>query len=40
MRQVSPWALAGVACVVAGVIWFAWAQSLDSQLAHLLASRP
>jgi type VI secretion system protein ImpK len=39
LRQVSPWALAGVACVVAGLIWLAWRQSLDAQLAHLLASR-
>jgi type VI secretion system protein ImpK len=39
LRHVSPWAVAGLACVAAGLIWFAWGQSLDAQLARLLASR-
>lgn len=40
--RLSPWAIAGLACVAAAVIWLIWAQVLDAQLAHLAstATRP
>ncbi|RKT13448.1 type VI secretion system protein ImpK [Paraburkholderia sp. RAU2J] len=33
--RLSPWAIAGLACVAAAVIWLVWAQVLDAQLAQL-----
>jgi type VI secretion system protein ImpK len=33
--RLSPWAIAGLACVAAAVIWLSWAQVLDVQIAHL-----
>lgn len=40
--RLSPWAIAGLACVAAAVIWLIWAHVLDAQLAHLAptATRP
>lgn len=40
--RLSPWAIAGLACVAAVAIWLMWAQVLDAQLAHLAptATRP
>ncbi|ACR31501.1 DotU family type IV/VI secretion system protein [Burkholderia glumae] len=32
----SPWAIAGLACVVALIVWMVWAAALDVQIAHLL----
>ncbi|MFM0324469.1 type IVB secretion system protein IcmH/DotU [Caballeronia glebae] len=36
VRRVSPWAIAGIACVVALAIWFIWHMALDVQLAALI----
>ncbi|APA89759.1 DotU family type IV/VI secretion system protein (plasmid) [Paraburkholderia sprentiae WSM5005] len=33
--RLSPWAIAGLACVAAAVIWLIWAQVLDAHLAQL-----
>jgi type VI secretion system protein ImpK len=33
--RLSPWAIAGLACAAAAVIWLIWAHVLDAQLAHL-----
>ncbi|MGF6787520.1 DotU family type IV/VI secretion system protein [Paraburkholderia sp. 35.1] len=38
--RLSPWAIAGLACVAAAVIWLIWAQVLDAQLAHLVPAVP
>jgi type VI secretion system protein ImpK len=40
--RLSPWAIAGLACVAAAVIWLIWAPVLDAQFAHLApaATRP
>ncbi|WP_241302378.1 DotU family type IV/VI secretion system protein [Burkholderia stabilis] len=42
LRQLSPWAIAGTACVIAIVVWFAWDRILDAELAQLTqkAKRP
>ncbi|WP_345812105.1 DotU family type IV/VI secretion system protein [Paraburkholderia sp. PREW-6R] len=34
--RVSPWAVAGLVCVVAVIVWVVWATVLDAQLAHLM----
>jgi type VI secretion system protein ImpK len=39
LRHVSPWAIAGFACVVAALVWFAWGHALDTQVARLIAAR-
>jgi type VI secretion system protein ImpK len=36
IRRASPWAIAGIGCVVALVTWFAWHVALDAQLAALI----
>jgi len=33
--RLSPWTIAGLACVVAVIVWLVWATALDVQLAHL-----
>jgi type VI secretion system protein ImpK len=33
--RVSPWAIAGVTCAVAVVVWVLWNTTLDAQLTHL-----
>ncbi|MBC8722522.1 DotU family type IV/VI secretion system protein [Paraburkholderia sp. 31.1] len=38
--RLSPWAIAGLACVAAAVIWLIWAQVLDAQIAHLVPAVP
>ncbi|RQU28717.1 DotU family type IV/VI secretion system protein [Burkholderia cenocepacia] len=42
LRHVSPWVVAGAACVIAVLVWFAWDRVLDAELAHLVqqAKRP
>ncbi|MCU9955986.1 DotU family type IV/VI secretion system protein [Burkholderia sp. BKH01] len=42
LRRLSPWAIAGTACVVAMFVWFAWDRILDAELAQLVqkAKRP
>ncbi|PTU32890.1 DotU family type IV/VI secretion system protein [Stenotrophobium rhamnosiphilum] len=39
LRQLSPWAIAAIACAAAALIWIAWGQSLDEQLAQLLRAK-
>lgn len=39
LRHVSPWAIAGLACVVAALVWFAWGHALDTQIERLTATR-
>lgn len=38
--RLSPWAIAGLACVAAAVIWLIWAQVLDAQIAHVAPTAP
>lgn len=38
--RLSPWAIAGLACVAAAVIWLIWTQVLDAQIAHLAPTVP
>ncbi|GLU33522.1 DotU family type IV/VI secretion system protein [Trinickia caryophylli] len=35
LHRLSPWAIAGLACIAAGVLWVVWATALDAQVAHL-----
>ncbi|HWX11209.1 MAG TPA: DotU family type IV/VI secretion system protein [Trinickia sp.] len=37
--RLSPWAIAGLACVAAAVVWVVWATALDAQLAHLVPAK-
>jgi type VI secretion system protein ImpK len=39
LYRLSPWAIAGVACVVAGLVYVACSQMLDVQLAHVIARK-
>ncbi|KVH12727.1 MULTISPECIES: DotU family type IV/VI secretion system protein [Burkholderia cepacia complex] len=36
LRHLSPWAIAGTACVIAILAWFAWDRILDAELAQLV----
>ncbi|MDN7486514.1 MULTISPECIES: DotU family type IV/VI secretion system protein [unclassified Burkholderia] len=36
LRSLSPWAIAGTACVIAILVWFAWDRILDAELAQLV----
>jgi type VI secretion system protein ImpK len=38
--RLSPWAIAGLACVAAAVVWVVWATALDLHLAHLMPAKP
>ncbi|MBN3722693.1 DotU family type IV/VI secretion system protein [Burkholderia sp. Ac-20379] len=38
--RLSPWAIAGIACLVAAVTWGAWSAALDAQLAQLVSAQP
>ncbi|MCA8089451.1 DotU family type IV/VI secretion system protein [Burkholderia anthina] len=42
LRHVSPWVVAGAACVIAILTWFAWDRILDAELTRLVqgAKRP
>ncbi|MCA7997026.1 DotU family type IV/VI secretion system protein [Burkholderia metallica] len=42
LRHLSPWAIAGTACAIAIIVWFAWDRILDAELARLVqqATRP
>ncbi len=40
LRRLSPWTIAGVVCVTAGLIWFVLGQSLDIQLANVPRLKP
>ncbi|WP_322022504.1 DotU family type IV/VI secretion system protein [Burkholderia sp. BCC1977] len=35
LKSLSPWAIAGTACVIAILVWFAWDRILDAELARL-----
>ncbi|WP_126283674.1 DotU family type IV/VI secretion system protein [Burkholderia stagnalis] len=35
-KRLSPWAIAGLACGAAALVWLVWHQILDAQLAHLV----
>ncbi|MEX3693400.1 DotU family type IV/VI secretion system protein [Paraburkholderia sp. BR14263] len=37
--RLSPWAIAGLACMVAVIVWVVWAAALDVQLAHLAPAK-
>jgi type VI secretion system protein ImpK len=37
--RLSPWAMAGLACVAAGAVWMLWAAALDIQLAHWISAK-
>ncbi|AXF22840.1 type IV secretion protein DotU [Burkholderia pyrrocinia] len=37
--RLSPWAIAGLACVAAAIVWGVWATALDMQLAHIVAAK-
>ncbi|SDR49259.1 type VI secretion system protein ImpK [Burkholderia orbicola] len=37
--RLSPWAIAGLACVAAAIVWGVWSVTLDGQLAHLVATK-
>ncbi|WP_414442553.1 DotU family type IV/VI secretion system protein [Burkholderia sp. 22PA0106] len=39
LHRLSPWAIAGIACVVAAITWGAWSSALDAQLAHLVSAK-
>lgn len=42
LRRLSPWAVAGTACIIALLVWLAWDCVLDAELAQLVqkAKRP
>jgi type VI secretion system protein ImpK len=37
--RLSPWAIAGIACAIALVVWLMWTAALDVQLAHLVPAK-
>lgn len=37
--RLSPWAIAGLACVVAAIVWSAGSVALDTQLAHIAPTK-
>ncbi|WP_321859725.1 DotU family type IV/VI secretion system protein [Burkholderia cenocepacia] len=37
--RLSPWAIAGLACVAATIVWSVWSAALDGQLAHVVAAK-
>ena len=37
--RLSPWVIAGLACVVAVIVWLAWSTALDAQLAQLVHAK-
>lgn len=40
LRRLSPWTIAGIACVTAALTWFVLGHSLDVQLANLPGLKP
>lgn len=38
LYRLSPWAIAGLACIGAAIVWGIWATALDVQLARLVAA--
>jgi type VI secretion system protein ImpK len=39
LHRLSPWAIAGLACAAATIVWVVWATALDVQLAHLVTAK-
>ncbi|CAN0625858.1 type VI secretion system protein ImpK [Burkholderia multivorans] len=39
LYRLSPWAIAGLACIAAAIVWGVWATALDLQLAHLAPTK-
>ena len=39
LYRLSPWAIAGLACAGAAIVWLMWAAALDMQLAHLMSAK-
>lgn len=37
--RLSPWAIAGFACIAAAIVWGAWATGLDMQVAQLVSAK-
>ncbi|WP_179402244.1 DotU family type IV/VI secretion system protein [Burkholderia guangdongensis] len=37
--RLSPWAIAGIGCVAAAIVWGAWAAGLDMQVEHLVPAK-
>jgi type VI secretion system protein ImpK len=40
LYRLSPWAIAGLGCVAAVLVYLIWGHALDLQLANLLSSKP
>jgi type VI secretion system protein ImpK len=38
--RLSPWGIAGLSCIAAGLVHLIWGQALSAQLAHLVTSAP
>jgi len=39
VHRLSPWALAGVVCVVAAIVWSMWAVALNTQASHVAPAK-
>ncbi|HEY2024203.1 DotU family type IV/VI secretion system protein [Paraburkholderia sp.] len=39
LYRLSPWTIAGLACIVAAIVWLAWSAALDAQLAQLAQAK-
>lgn len=39
LYRLSPWAIAGLACVAAVIVWGVWSVALDAQLAHIASAK-
>ncbi|WP_296651605.1 DotU family type IV/VI secretion system protein [Paraburkholderia sp.] len=37
--RLSPWAIAGVSCAAAAIVWGIWSVALDNQLAHIAPAK-
>jgi type VI secretion system protein ImpK len=37
--RLSPWAIAGLVCITAVVVWGVWSVTLDAQLAHITSAK-
>jgi type VI secretion system protein ImpK len=38
-HRLSPWAIGGLACVAAAIVWLVWSTALDAQLAQLVHTK-
>lgn len=39
LHRLSPWALAGIVCVVAAIVWSMWAVALNTQASHIAPAK-